>query len=263
MELLVGDLPVSYAERGDGLPVLVLHGAGVDHREVLACLEPAFRSAPGYRRLYPDLPGMGRTPAPESVSSADDVLDVLLGFVDGVVGDAPVLVAGHSAGAYFARAIAARRPTQVAGLMLLCPLLPGSPDVPGRDVVFGPGDLGDAEFRDYFTVRTPEMLERYEAYVAPGAQLADQVALSRIGECWDLTPRPGDATQLDCPTLVVAGRQDTTVGYAAAVALLADCPRATLAVLDRAGHALPHEQPDLLTALVVEWLDRVREHVAG
>ena len=47
------------------------------------------------------------------------------------------------------------------------------------------------------TVQTPEMLERYEAYVAPGAQLADQAALSRIGERWDLTAQPGDATQLD------------------------------------------------------------------
>ncbi len=35
---------------------------------------------------------------------------------------------------------------------------------------------------------------------------------------------------------------------------------ATFAVLDRAGHALPHEQPGLIHALVAEWLDRVHEH---
>jgi hypothetical protein len=28
-------------------------------------------------------------------------------------------------------------------------------------------------------------------------------------------------------------------------------------VLDRAGHALPHEQVGLLTALLAEWLERV------
>jgi pimeloyl-ACP methyl ester carboxylesterase len=33
-------------------------------------------------------------------------------------------------------------------------------------------------------------------------------------------------------------------------------------VLDRAGHALMHEQPDLLQAFVAEWLMRVREHPA-
>jgi len=55
----------------------------------------------------------------------------------------------------------------------------------------------------------------------------------------------------------VAGRLDSTVGYAAAADLVDRYPRASLAVLDDAGHALPHEQPDLLRALLSEWLARV------
>jgi len=46
------------------------------------------------------------------------------------------------------------------------------------------------------------------------------------------------------------------VGYAAAADLLEHYPRASLAVLDEAGHALPHEQPALLRALLAEWLVR-------
>jgi pimeloyl-ACP methyl ester carboxylesterase len=46
------------------------------------------------------------------------------------------------------------------------------------------------------------------------------------------------------------------VGYAATAALLEHHPAATLAVLDAAGHALPHEQPALLASLVTDWLDR-------
>src|SRR5687768_14442666 len=131
-----GDVPVFAVERGDGLPLVALHGAGVDHREVMACLDPVFDGVAGYRRIYPDLPGMGRTPAPETVNSADDVLDVLLSFIDELLGDQPLLVAGHSAGGYFAQAIARRRPQQILGLMLLCPLLAGTRDVPVDDVVF-------------------------------------------------------------------------------------------------------------------------------
>jgi hypothetical protein len=52
-------------------------GAGVDHREAEACFEPAPRAGDGYRRIYPDLPGLGRTPAPLSLRSADDVLQTL------------------------------------------------------------------------------------------------------------------------------------------------------------------------------------------
>jgi pimeloyl-ACP methyl ester carboxylesterase len=60
----------------------------------------------------------------------------------------------------------------------------------------------------------------------------------------------------------VAGRLDSTVGYAAATDLLDHYPHVSLAVVDGAGHALPHERPDVLRALVSEWLDRVR-HPAG
>lgn len=256
----VGDVPVRYVEHGDGLPVLVLHGAGVDHREVMACLEPVFEASTGHRRIYVDLPGMGRTPAPGSLGSADDVLALLLAFIVGVVGDQPLLVVGHSAGGYFAQAVTERIPEQVVGTALLCPVLPGSHDVPEHEVIIGSGDLGDAEFRAYFTVQTAETLHRYRAYVEPAARLIDQSALARIGERWLLTARPQDPVPHRGPTLLVTGRQDSTVGYAGAWELLGRYPRATFAVLDCAGHALPHEQPELLRALVTEWLDRVHEH---
>lgn len=42
----------------------------------------------------------------------------------------------------------------------------------------------------------------------------------------------------------------------AAVDLLGDHPRATLAVIDGAGHALPHERPELLADLIDDWLGR-------
>lgn len=84
METRSGDVTVHYVEHGAGRPVLVLHGAGVDHRETEACFEPAFEGVEGYRRIYPDLPGMGQTAAPDRLGSAEDVLEVLLAFADEV-----------------------------------------------------------------------------------------------------------------------------------------------------------------------------------
>jgi pimeloyl-ACP methyl ester carboxylesterase len=255
MEARAGRVAVHYVEHGTGRPVLVLHGAGVDHREAEACFEPALDGVAGLRRIYPDLPGMGRTPAPESLRSADDVLDTLLDFAEQVVGGTAYLLIGHSAGAYYAQAMAARCPAQVAGLALLCPLLPGLRDVPEHRVVVGSGEIGDDDFRSYFVIQTPEMLERYERFVAPAAALIDQEALERIGERWTLPP--AHAPAYPGPTVVVAGRLDSTVGYAAATDLAHHCPHASLAVVDDAGHALPHEQPELLRALLAEWLSRV------
>src|SRR5919197_3063173 len=255
MDIRVGQVVVHYVEHGTGRPVLVLHGAGVDHREAEACFELVFDGVAGLRRIYPDLPGMGRTFAPETLRSADDVLDTLLNFADEITGRAAHLLVGHSAGAYYAQAIAARRPAQVAGLALVCPLLPGLRNVPQHRVVAGSGEIGDDVFRSYFVIQTPEMPERYERYVAPAAALVDQAALERIGERWVLTP---DHTAAYAgPTVVVAGRLDSTVGYGAAIELVDYYPHASLAVVDDAGHALPHEQPELLRALFAEWLARV------
>jgi len=269
----VDGIPVHYTEHGSGTPVLALHGAGVDHREIMGALEPLFADRPGYRRIYPDLPGMGRTPAPDTVNSNDDVVEVLLGLVDAVIGEQAFLVVGHSYGGYLARAIANRRPGQVAGLALVCGVdaQARAGEIPEHVVLHAADDLDlDAtlepamavEFRDYLVVQTPATLRRFQETVAPGVALADQPALQRIFERWRLRTPPEHGPAYTNPTLILTGRQDATAGYAGSWRLLEHYPRATFAVLDRAGHALLHEQVGLAPALLAEWLDRVREQRA-
>lgn len=268
---MVDGLPVHYVEQGRGTPLLALHGWSVDHRLMTGTLEPLFADRPGYRRLYPDLPGMGRTPAPDTVNSSDDLLDAALGLIDNVLGEEEFLLVGHSHGGYLARAIASRRPGQVAGLALVCPLGaevmgPGR-EVPEHTVLHAAGDLGgildpalEAEYRGYLVVQTPETLRRFQEREGPGLALADLPALERIHERFALGEDPGAGPPYPKPTLILTGRQDSSVGYAAQWRWLERYPRATYAVLDRAGHGLPHEQVGLFNALVGEWLDRVAEH---
>ena len=268
-------IQVHYAQHGSGLPVLGLHGGGVDHREIMGALEPLFTDRPGYRRIYPDLPGMGRTPAPETIDSTDAVLELLLGLVDAVIGEEAFLVVGHSSGGYLAQAIASRRPRQAAGLALLCPLVGeggGEDPRPEHVVLHASHDLdldGALEpelatvFGSYLVVHTPQTLRRFQETVAPGVALANQAALERMGARWQLGTAPEQGPAYANPTLILAGRQDASVGYAGAWRLLEHYPRATFAVLDRAGHGLPHEQPGLLGALLGEWLDRISEHPAA
>ncbi|MBC7592735.1 MAG: hypothetical protein H7288_02135 [Kineosporiaceae bacterium] len=80
MEMRAGEITFCYADHGAGRPVLMLRGAGVDHREAERCFDPVFGGVAGFRRIYPDLPGMGRAIAPEELRSAEDVLDALLDF---------------------------------------------------------------------------------------------------------------------------------------------------------------------------------------
>ena len=211
MDSMVNGIPVHYSQHGTGTPVLALHGGNVDHREIKGALEPVFAERPGYRRIYPDLPGMGRTPATETIDSTDAVLDTLLGLVDDVIGEEAFLVVGHSYGGYLARAIANRRPGQVAGLALICSL--AGEQVRGDErpehVVLRAADGLDldgtleptmaAEFRNYLVVQTPETLRRFQETVAPGMALADQAAVERIFARWQLRTAPEQATRVHQP----------------------------------------------------------------
>jgi len=257
VECRIGEVAVHYVEHGAGVPLLALHGAGVDHREIEAAVE-AVVPRTGYRRIYPDLPGMGGSTA-AGLNGNDDVVRLLGDLVDRLAGG-PVLLLGHSYGAYLARGVAVRRPDAVLGLALLCPTAERSRDVPEHRVVRQDAD-GYSElepeqragYDEYFVVRTAVTARRYRDHVLPGTTTVDQAALERIFAGWAVDV---GATPFAAPTLIVAGRHDSFVGYADATALVEHYPRATLAVIEDAGHALMHEQPDLLAALLGDWLRR-------
>jgi pimeloyl-ACP methyl ester carboxylesterase len=259
MECRISGVAVHYVEHGAGTPLLALHGAGVDHREIEAAVE-AIVPDTGYRRIYPDLPGMGRSRT-DGLTCNDDVVGLLGEFIDHLAAG-PVLLLGHSYGAYLARGLAAHRSDVVRGLALVCPVAERSRNVPDHQVVRQDADAYDeldptlrAGFEEYFVVRTPVTARRYRDHVVPGTTLVDEAALARILAGWPVDVGPDT---FSAPTLIVAGRRDSVAGYTDAMELLERYPGATLSVIEDAGHALVHERPELLAALVGNWLSRCR-----
>lgn len=188
MECRINKVAVHFVEHGSGTPLVALHGAGVDHREIMAAVE-AIVPDTGYRRIYPDLPGMGRSTA-DGLTCNDDVVEVLGDLIDHLA-ERPALLLGHSYGAYLARGVAARRPDLVLGLALLCPLAERSGNVPEHEVVQQDADAHAelepahrAGFDEYFVVRTPATARRYRDHVLPGTRLVDEAALGRIFSGW-------------------------------------------------------------------------------
>ncbi|MEU5870811.1 alpha/beta hydrolase [Glycomyces sp. NPDC047369] len=272
-------MPMHFVAHGTGTPVLAIHGWTPDHRLMTGFLEPFFarRAArPGtrpYRRLYPDLPGMGQTEITEQYQGSDDMLDAVQGFVDHVIGDAAFVLVGESYGGYLARALARSRPDQVLGLGLVCPigkearhskrtLPPHTVIAPDPDFMAGLPPADAASYGDLAVVQSPETYRRFREEIAPGLALADDAGLVRVARRYELTTAPESGAPYERPALIVTGRQDDNTGYADVYALLEHYPRATFAVLDRAGHNLQLEQPQLLDAFLDEWLDRVEEAAA-
>jgi pimeloyl-ACP methyl ester carboxylesterase len=265
MQIDVGGLNVHYEEHGGGRPILMLHGWPSDHRLMTNPLEPIFEGRPGWRRIYPDLPGMGRTPGPDSISDQAGMLKATLDFMDAVAPNEPFALVGASYGGYLALGVLHERFASVTGLMLWAPMFGRGASALPQHRVFRHDPEVDAllldderAWLDISVSHTPATLEAFRASVKPGLLAADRTFLKRVAGHLEY---PFDPMQLptafDRPSLLLAGHQDSDVGYARTVELLAQFPRATLAVLDRAGHGLAEEQRSLFRALVGDWLDRM------
>ena len=85
MECQLDDVSIYYEIHGEGRPLLMLHGYWPDHHNMTGCMEPLFMKHDGWQRIYLDLPGMGKTKGPEWLINSDQMLDVVLKFVDAVL----------------------------------------------------------------------------------------------------------------------------------------------------------------------------------
>ena len=272
MECRLENANVNYEVFGTGRPIVMLHAGMTDHRQITGCMEPCFSKREGWKRIYPDLPGMGETSGHEWITNSDEMVDVICEFIDAVLPNEAFVLGGYSYGAYLARGVLQRKFDQVDGLSLLCPVIIANSaerTKPPQEILVKDPDListlpqDDREFFEVFgTVQSHRILERTRNEVIGGFALLDEPFFSRLQAEGYAFSFDVDASnrQFLKPTLIVAGRQDCIVGYWDSWTLIEQYPRATYAVLDRAGHNLPIEQEEIFNLLVGEWLDRVEEH---
>lgn len=264
MKCDLGDLAIFYETYGTGRPIVILPGQPSDHGVMLRFMEPLFTQRDGWLRLYPDLPGTGRTPGSDRLATHDQMLDAVLAFIDTVIPGQRFVVAGLSYGGYLARGVVYRRAASIDGVLLCAPQVKAEPaqaHLPPRTTLvedptlvaqLGPG-------AGLIVVQSPTVVEAVRDVLAE-VQLADHTFLARLEAAGpfsfdvDTLPAPFGG-----PTLMLTARQDHLCGYRDTWDLLDNYPRATFAVLDRAGHFVNIEQDVLCQVLMREWLDRVEE----
>jgi pimeloyl-ACP methyl ester carboxylesterase len=260
---------LNFEERGEGIPILSLHGWPAEHGQMLAMMEPQFERRSGWRRIYLDLPGMGLSAGPEWLVSHDQMLDVVCDFIDAAAPDQQIVIAGHSYGARLARGVMQRHSDRVAAAFLLSPGVPSEArEEAGPPTIFAEDPQFDAELTEtergvvgLIRVRTSEVLGVLRTTAVPGLEAADHAFLARIAAGPDFSYLTESDQLFPGPVLILSGRQDPS-GYQHLCKLLSVYPRGTCAILDRTGHLLFAEQPALLAALAAEWLDRVEESYA-
>jgi pimeloyl-ACP methyl ester carboxylesterase len=269
MECELGDITVNYQMVGNGRPLLFLHGSVGDHQPWLQAIELLFEHREGWKRIYLDLPGHGHTHAPDWLTNDDQVLDVVLRFVDRVIPEQHFVVAGFSCGGYLAQGVVYQRFSHVDGLLLIAPSTHRHDEKNPERTILASDDALLSELDELLKELATGVLVVQNRKTIDRLQTLSQSfhAILEDDQDFDTHLESGFAFDLDKlpkpynkPTLFLLGRQDHIVGYRNAWQILENFPRATFAVLDQAGHGIAGlEQIPLSESLINDWLDRVEE----
>jgi 3-oxoadipate enol-lactonase len=247
--LTVNGVNLAVDARGDGPAILFIHGYPLDHTIWSAQLE----ALDGWRRIAPDLRGMGQSDAPDLGYSMATYASDLAALLD-TLGVERVVLCGLSMGGYVAFEFLRRWRDRVSGLVLIATR--AGPDTAegkrARDAAAAQAREGGAG------VIADAMLPKMLAPGAPDALVARVHALIAatpvpgiVGALGAMRDRP-DSTSLlptlaGLPALVIAGGSDQLMPVSEMSAMAAAIPGARLAVAPGAGHLPTLETPSVVT----------------
>ncbi len=263
------DVSIEALVEGSGPLVVMIASLGrpaEDFDDLARCV-----AAAGYAAVRPQPRGIGKSKGPMLGTSLSDIAGDVGMVVERLAG-APAVLIGHAFGQRVARMLATTRPDLVRGVVMLA--AGGKVPVPqrARDALSGCFDLtlpGDAHIENV----------RY-AFFAPGndpvvwrsgwyPEVAQMQRASTVGLERDsptaIHSAGAQATSVDAwwaagsaPLLVVQGLQDTVALPENGRLLKAEFgDRVELIEIDRAGHALLPEQPELVANNVLKFLQQL------
>jgi pimeloyl-ACP methyl ester carboxylesterase len=272
MECTLENITVHYEVYGKGQPLIILPGWGNSAVLSAAWWEPIFQQRQGFKRIYIDPPGHGRTPGRDWITNQDKMLDIVIECIDKLTERKMFVLAGHSLGAYLARGVIYHRAHLIDGLFMAVPVIAAEDSrriVPQHTILIdnpvGVAELtpAEAEIAGMAVVRNKSTLDRVRAIVGQDdGGIENSKFLEKIREAPEKYAFSFDVDSLAVPflkpTLIISGRQDSVAGYKDAWKILDNYPRAAYILFDRAGHLL-EDKDALISVLVAEWLDRVQE----
>ena len=262
LRVAVGGADLAVEVRGEGAPILFIHGFPFDRtmwRHQLAGLSR-------WKRVAPDLRGAGASSVPADGYSVARYADDLVQALDSL-GLERAVVCGLSLGGYILFELLRRHPGRVrAAVFCNTKATPDSADARrGRDEMAA---LAEREGTEAVAERLlPQLL-------APATFAAQPDVVTHVRDMIRRTPVPGllgalhalrdrpDSTPMlgaiGVPALVVAG-EDDKIAPADGMRVMAEAiPGAQYAVIPAAGHLAPLEQPLATSRVVADFLDGLR-----
>lgn len=236
----VAGLRIAYRRRGNGPPLLLLHGAVCDSRVWRVELESLSNV---YTVVAWDAPGCGGSSDAPQHFRMPEYAECLEGFV-AELGLRPAHVLGHSWGTALALELYRQRPTLVRSLVLVGAYAGWAGSLPPDEVdrrlqfalqtaALGPNAFEPATMPGLFSDAMPkdraDELAKVMSEIRPAATRTMAYALAEA-DLRDVLPH------IDVPTLLLYGDADERSPLRVAHELHAAIPGSTLAVMPGLGH---------------------------
>ena len=279
MRVSVGDVELYVHEKGEGRPIVALHGGpGLDGSVWFPGMDPF--AADGWRILAPDHRANGRSdPGDPSRWTVPQMADDVEQLIARLRLPSPV-VFGWSFGSFVAQSHMARHGSASAYVLMGTVAGPGAlHGVSDRLAVFEPERLRaqvTASWERESTVRTADEAKQLLADQMPfhladpeGPLVQSLIDNDRVvyrpdvlrhfatGGDYGLADQRDVLRSFDRPVLVLSGALDRTTPAADAQELADAMPTAEHVVIDGAAHMIPYEQPEAFLAALGAFLARV------
>ena len=82
MECVLENITIHYEAYGEGKSLIILPGWGLNARAMAHDMEPYFRQREGWKRIYIDPPGHGKTPGKDWITKQDQMLAIIIACID-------------------------------------------------------------------------------------------------------------------------------------------------------------------------------------
>jgi 3-oxoadipate enol-lactonase len=219
----------------------------------------ADRLAERYRVVRYDTRGHGRSPVPSGPYSIDDVTDDVVALLDRLGVERAHFV-GLSLGGMTGMRLAARDPERVDRLVVLCTgahLAPSSAWTERAATVRaeGTGAVAKAVVRRWFT---PAYLEARPTVRKESEEMVATTPAEGYASCCEVIAamdlRP-DLASIAAPTLAIAGADDPATPPPDLQAIADAVQDGRLLVVPDAAHLANAQQPDVVTAAILDHLD--------
>lgn len=238
---------------GAGRLIIFVHGWRLSGKVDQVDFEPSFHDTKGWQRVYVTLPGMGGTRPDDSLTSMDSFIDAVGDFVEDQFNDRPFALVGTSAGAQIVRGLLLRF-RRVQGVCLRVPLL--TTDDRRRDLPELPASDEEGRLPTGYWRAVAEKEANVLIPARSSAQQTETLRSIRADPARYSAALP-NLERFERPSLIIAGRQDTRVGFTDARRLAETYKRATYVMMDCAGHELPADGRMLFDAALRDWLERM------